>query len=153
MYDKWIAVISDTHDLLRPAVAAKLDGCDAILHGGDISNPEILEELKKIAPVYAVRGNADEKWGSELPVVLDTEIFGIKVCMAHKKKDLPVDLSDFDVVVTGHTHKYAEKWEKDTLFLNPGSCGPRKEGQAVTMAVLHLSGGEVIAERIGLENE
>ena len=153
MDDKWFAVISDTHDLLREEVLEKLNGCDAILHGGDISSPEILETLRKIAPVYAVRGNADETWGADLPSVLDTELYGLKICIAHKKKDLPADLTGFDLVITGHTHKYEEKRKGHTLFLNPGSCGPRKPGQPVTMAVLIISGRDIISERIDLPNK
>lgn len=152
--DKYIiAVISDTHDLLREGVLEKLNGCEAILHGGDISSPEILETLRKIAPVYAVRGNADETWGADLPSVLDTELYGLKICIAHKKKDLPADLARFDLVITGHTHKYEEKRKGHTLFLNPGSCGPRKPGQPVTMAILHISGRDIISERIDLPNK
>ena len=151
--DKYVfAIISDTHDLLREEVLEKLNGCDAILHGGDISSPEILETLRRIAPVYAVRGNADESWGAELPSVLDTDLYGLKICVAHKKKDLPADLAGFDLVITGHTHKYEEKRKGNILFLNPGSCGPRKPGQPVTMAILYVNGSELIPERIDLPN-
>ena len=152
MEDRWIGVISDTHDLLRDEVIEKLNGCDAILHAGDISSPEILDELKKIACVYAVRGNADEGWGDDLPVLLETELCGLKLCMAHKKKDLPADISGYDVIITGHTHKYSETKKGDTLLLNPGSCGPRKQGQPVTMAVLHITGSDCIPEKIDLPN-
>ena len=152
MDDKRFAVISDTHDLLREEVLEKLDGCEAILHGGDISSPGILKTLRKAAPVYAVRGNADESWGTDLPTVLETEFLGLKICIAHKKKDLPADLTGFDLIITGHTHKYEETRKGHTLFLNPGSCGPRKPGQPVTMAILHTSGNELIPERIDLPN-
>ncbi len=152
MEDKKIGIISDTHDLLRDEVIEKLKECDAILHAGDISSPEILDELKKIAGVYAVRGNADEGWGDVLPVLLETELYGLKICMAHKKKDLPADLSNYDVVITGHTHKYSETKKGNVILLNPGSCGPRKQGQPVTMAVLHISGNGCIPEKIELPN-
>ena len=152
MEDKWIGVISDTHDLLRDEVIEKLKGCDAIFHAGDISSPEVLEELKKIAGVYAVKGNADESWGDDLPVLLETEFYGLKVCMAHKKRDLPADISSYDVVITGHTHKYSETKKGNVILLNPGSCGPRKQGQPVTMAVLHISDSECIPEKIELLN-
>jgi len=151
--DKYVfAIISDTHDLLREEILEKLNDCDAILHGGDISSPKILETLRRIAPVYAVRGNADESWGAELPSVLDIDLYGLKICVAHKKKDLPADLAGFDLVITGHTHKYEEKRKGNTLLLNPGSCGPRKPGQPVTMAILYVNGSELIPERIDLPN-
>ena len=152
MDDKCLAIISDTHDLLREEVLKKLNGCDAIFHGGDICSPEILDTLGKIATVYAVRGNADESRGVDLPSVLDTELYGLKICVVHKKKDLPADLAGFDLVITGHTHKYEEKHKGNTLLLNPGSCGPRKPGQPVTMAILHVNGSELIPERIDLPN-
>ena len=153
MDDKCLAIISDTHDLLREEVLKKLNGCDAIFHGGDICSPEILDTLGNIATVYAVRGNADESRGVDLPSVLDTELYGLKICVVHKKKDLPADLAGFDLVITGHTHKYEEKRKGNILFLNPGSCGPRKPGQPVTMAILHIKGSEIIPERIDLPNK
>ncbi len=153
MEDKWIGIISDTHDLLRDEVIEKLNGCDTVFHAGDISSPEVLDELKKIAGVYAVRGNADEDWGDDLPVLLETELHGLKVCMAHKKKDLPADINSYDIVITGHTHKYSEKKKGNVILLNPGSCGPRKQSQPVTMAVLHIFGNDCIPEKIDLSNK
>ena len=71
-----IALISDTHDLLRPEVASELEGVDQILHGGDVCRPEILEQLREIAPVFAVRGNCDHgEWANALPQS-DTWQFG-----------------------------------------------------------------------------
>ena len=81
-----IGIISDTHDLLRPEVLGQLKGCACILHGGDISNLEILEQLERIAPVKAVRGNNDKDWAEHLPMFLDFELGGLRVYMAHKKK-------------------------------------------------------------------
>jgi len=145
-----IGIISDTHGLLRPEVIKTLEGVDAILHGGDIDRRSVLEELLKIAPVYAVRGNADKDWAGDIPFVLDFELCGMKVCMAHKKKDLPEDLSSCDLAVYGHSHKY-EAAEKDgTLFINSGSCGPRRFRQPITMAVLTLEKGKMEVTRIDI---
>ena len=105
--DMKIAVISDTHDLLRPEVLDHLQGCGCILHGGDISSRKILEKLEEIAPVRVVRGNNDKEWAEGIPLILDFELNGLRICMAHKKKDLPKDLSPYDLVVCGHTHRYA----------------------------------------------
>lgn len=142
-----IGVISDTHDLLRLEVLKKLTGCDRILHGGDISSQKILDQLAEIAPVTVVRGNNDKDWAEHLPLFIDTETLGLHVYMTHKKKDLPADLSPYDLVIYGHSHKYEEKREGKTILLNPGSCGPRRFNQPITMAVLHLS-AEGQVERI-----
>ena len=84
-----IGIISDTHGLLRPEVLSALNGCEAILHAGDVCRQEILDELEKIAPVYVVRGNNDKEWAENIPVLLDFEIAGLRVFMTHKKTDLP----------------------------------------------------------------
>ena len=86
-----IGILSDTHGLLRPEVLLTLDGCDAILHGGDINRREIIDRLEQIAPVYAVRGNNDGEWAEYLPWSLDFTLSGLHIYMTHKKKDLPKD--------------------------------------------------------------
>ena len=138
-----VGIISDTHDLLRPEVAENLQGCDCILHGGDISSQRILDQLEQIAPVKAVRGNNDKEWAEHLPLFLGFELGGLRIYMTHKKKDLPKDLTAYDLVICGHTHQYAEVWQKPvdrhrTLLFNPGSCGPRRLLQPITMAVLRI---------------
>lgn len=148
-----IGILSDTHDLLRPEVIGCLRGCDRILHGGDISSRKILDELEKIAPVKAVRGNNDKEWAEGLPLVLDLELGGLRICMTHKKKDLPADLSPYDLVICGHTHRYESVWsetadDRRTLFLNPGSCGPRLFHQPITLAVLTVEADGFTAKRI-----
>lgn len=140
-----IGVLSDTHDLLRPEVTEALQGCDRILHAGDISSREILDRLNAIAPVKVVRGNNDKDWAEGLPSFLDFDLSGLRICMAHKKKDLPKDLAGYDLAVCGHSHQYAETWldtaeNKRTLLLNPGSCGPRRFVQPITLAILTVSG-------------
>ena len=138
-----VGIISDTHDLLRPEAAEALQGCDCILHGGDISSQRILDQLEQIAPVKAVRGNNDKEWAEHLPLFLDFELGGLRIYMTHKKKDLPKDLTAYDLVICGHTHQYAEAWQepaggKRTLLFNPGSCGPRRFVQPITMAILKI---------------
>ena len=136
-----IGIISDTHDLIRPEVAEHLQGCDCILHGGDICSQRILDQLERLAPVKAVRGNNDREWAGHLPPCLDFDLGGLRVYMTHKKKDLPRDLNAYDLVIYGHSHQYAEAWlaQADghrTLLLNPGSCGARRFHQPVTMALM-----------------
>ena len=148
-----IGVLSDTHDLLRSEVLEALQGCDAILHAGDISSRRILDRLREIAPVKAVRGNNDGEWADDLPLFLDISLGGLRICMAHKKKDLPKDLTPYDLAVCGHTHRYASVWlesegKKRTLLLNPGSCGPRRFTQPITMAILTIDADGWIAKQI-----
>ena len=141
-----IGILSDTHGLLRQEVLQALQGCDAVLHGGDINRQDIIDTLQDIAPLYVVRGNNDKEWAEELPMLLDISLFGLHICMTHKKRDLPKDLEGFDLVIYGHSHKYEEKREGSTVLLNPGSCGPRRFNQEITMAVIDVcAAGEILA--------
>lgn len=135
-----IGIISDTHGMLRPEVLENLNGCDAIVHGGDINKQDILDELGKIAPVYAVRGNNDKEWAARLAHSLSIVLYGVSFFIVHNKKEIPKELEDTQVVIYGHSHKYEEKYVDGRLFLNPGSCGPRRFTQPVTMAVLEIAG-------------
>ena len=138
------AVISDTHNLLRPTVLEQLAGCDYILHGGDICRREI-------APLYVVRGNNDRDWAEQIPYTLDFTLEGVRFFMTHKKTDIPGRIADYDVIVYGHSHRFAMEQIGGTLFLNPGSCGPRRFRQNITMAILRIENGQIIsAERIDL---
>ena len=139
-----IIILSDTHDLLRPEVLALLPGCGCILHGGDISSQKILDQLAQFAPVRVVRGNNDKEWAEGLPPYLDVEVGGLRVYMTHKKKDLPKDLTPYDLAVFGHSHQYSNTWVEHgagqrTLLLNPGSCGPRRFHQPITLALLTIA--------------
>ena len=134
-----LAVLSDTHGLLRQEVLDHLSPApDAILHGGDINNQGILDTLASIAPVYVVRGNNDKEWAADIPFFVDEMIGDIRVYMTHKKRDLPADLSPFDLIIIGHTHRYEEQRVGQTVLLNPGSCGPRRFNQAITMAMVEV---------------
>ena len=149
-----IGIVSDTHDFLRREVAASLQDCERILHCGDICSRRILDQLESIAPVKAVRGNGDGDWAGFLPETLDFGLDGLRICMAHKKKDLPKDLNAYDLAICGHTHQYASEWldrpghRRRTLLLNPGSCGPGRFFHPVTMAVLRTDGDGFSVERI-----
>ena len=151
-----IGIISDTHNLLRPEVLDYLQGCDAILHGGDISSQSILDQLEQIALVKVVRGNNDKEWADHLPLFLDFELGCLRFYMTHKKKDLPKNLSAYDLVIYGHSHQYSEIWlpvtagGKRTLLLNPGSCGPRRFVQPITMAIMTIDEDGWIVKRIDI---
>ena len=143
-------IISDTHGLLRPEVIQVLEGCEAILHGGDINKREIIDQLEEIAPVYVVRGNNDKDWAEHIPMFLDFELAGLRIYMTHRKKDLPADLSGYDLVVFGHSHKYEEGRSGNTILLNPGSCGPRRFHQAITLATAEVTNGTIAVTRIDI---
>ena len=151
-----IGIISDTHDLLRSEVLESLQGCSCILHGGDISSRKILDRLEKIAPVKVVRGNNDKDWAQNIPAFLDFDLEGLRVCMTHQKKHLPRDLSGYDLAIFGHTHQYVSDWldhpesKRRTLLLNPGSCGPRRFHQPITLAILETEGQEIRVTRVDI---
>lgn len=145
-----IAVISDTHNLLRAEVKAYMKDCDAILHAGDICRPDIYEELAALGkPLYAVRGNNDGKWAAEkgVPGCLDIELGGWRIFMVHDHRDIPTEITENGigqgVVVFGHSHKYEMSRKGQTVFLNPGSCGPVRFRLAVTMAIVEIGAAEV----------
>lgn len=145
-----IAVMSDTHGLLRPEAIEIVKSCDVILHGGDIDTPEILEKLSAYAQLYVVRGNNDGEWAESLPLSLHFALDGIRFFMVHDKNDIPKDLSATDVVVFGHSHQYYEEIKNGCLWLNPGSCGKRRFRLGVTMAVLEIEDKRLDVQRIEL---
>jgi len=139
---KTIGLISDTHGLLRPQALRALEGSDLIVHAGDVGDPEILETLKTIAPVFAVRGNVDtEPWALSLPETEIIETDPVTIYVLHNVHALDLDpfAAGFHVIVTGHTHKPARTEHGGVLFLNPGSAGPRRFNLPVTVARLDVS--------------
>lgn len=143
-----LVILSDTHGLLRPEVLECLKDADVILHGGDIHRPEIVDQLRQYAPLYVVRGNNDKAWAEEIPHDLTVTLEGLTFCMVHNKRELPADLSGVDVVVFGHTHKYVQEEKEGWLWLNPGSCGPRRFHQEITLMTAQLSEGKIQVEKI-----
>lgn len=147
-----IAIISDTHGLLRPEVVEEIKSCEAVFHGGDMDCPEILEQLKCLRPTYAVRGNADRDWAAEVPETLETQVHGFQIFMIHNRKLIQKDLTEFDIVIYGHSHEYKEEQKGRTRYLNPGSCGRRRFSLPVTMMILTLypEAHEISVEKIDL---
>ena len=122
-----IGLISDTHGLLRPQALTAMQGCDAIVHAGDVGKPEILDALRAIAPLHAIRGNIDTApWAQALPDVLDVEIAGVRLHVLHDLKTLAREPTGVDVVVSGHSHKPLLRTRDGVLYINPGSAGPRR---------------------------
>jgi putative phosphoesterase len=136
-----IAIISDTHGLLRPEALAAIQGVDLILHAGDIGSAEILSELAQIAPVHAVRGNndLDLPWAKDLPDHLTLDLNGWQTLLIHDIADVPALLdSHTRLIITGHSHKPLIEWRGERLYLNPGSAGRRRFKLPVTLALLDL---------------
>ena len=148
---KKVGIISDTHGLLRKEVQNILKSCDCILHAGDIDKPEILDQLRLMGSVYVVRGNNDGYWAEKLSKTLRFKIEDVEFFMTHNKKDVSWDLGSTQIVITGHTHKYAEEKRNGRLWLNPGSCGRSRFGGEVTMAVMEIDKEKYQVEKIVLE--
>lgn len=121
-----LIILSDTHGLLRSAVLELLQTADAIFHAGGINSQAVVDKLTSFAPLYVVRGNNDTDWAASIPHDLTVALEGVRFYMVHNKKDVPADLTRANVVVFGHSHKYSEERRGDVLWLNPGSCGPRR---------------------------
>ena len=143
-----LAILSDTHGLLRPEVAEHLKTADAILHGGDVNKPGIVDQLERYAPLYVVRGNNDKEWAEQIPHDLTITLGGVTFYMVHNKKEVPADLTGIDAVVFGHSHKYLLEEKDGVLWLNPGSCGPRRFHQEITMMMAEVENGTLQVEKI-----
>ena len=149
-----IGVVSDTHGLLRPAALKALQGAEHILHAGDVGDPDILDALRAIAPVTAIRGNIDEGGPcNHLPPTELVELGGRSIYMLHdvKKLDLNPEAAGIAAVVFGHSHKPLVESRRDVLFLNPGSAGPRRFELPVTLAWLKIDANDVGARIVYLD--
>jgi len=137
-----IGLISDTHGLLRQEAVEALRGSELILHAGDVGKSEILESLKQIAPVIAVRGNVDTAaWANALPETVVVEESSFSIYMLHnlRQLDLKPAAAGFRIVISGHTHKPLHEERDGVLYINPGSAGPRRFDLPVTVARLNLA--------------
>ncbi|EYB67369.1 hypothetical protein DEIPH_ctg044orf0099 [Deinococcus phoenicis] len=148
-------VISDTHGLLRPEVLALAREAGAVLHAGDVGQPEVLTALGAAtpAPVYAIRGNVDRTPPlSGLPETLLLELGGVWVYLLHDLHalDLSPEAAGIGVVISGHTHAPRLEQRGGVTFLNPGSVGPRRFRLPVACAWLHLHEGQVQAQPVTL---
>ena len=148
-----IAILSDTHGLLRPEVLEHLKDADAILHGGDINKQSIVDQLRQYAPLYVVRGNNDKEWAQAIPHHLTVTLGGVRFYMVHNQKEIPAELSGADVVVFGHSHKYVQEERNGLLWLNPGSCGPRRFHPEITMMTAQVSHGQIQVEKIVIPHQ
>jgi len=150
-----IGVISDTHGLLRPQAVAALRGSVLIVHAGDVGSPDILDELRRIAPVVAVRGNVDKgAWAKQLPETEVVQIDDVYIYVLHILDDLDLDppTAGFHAVISGHTHQAKMETKDGVLYFNPGSAGPRRFILPISIGRLIVSEGKVTGEIIYLEH-
>ena len=148
-----VGIISDTHGLLRPEAVSALTGCDLILHAGDVGSAEVLEGLRAVAPVHAVRGNVDRgDWADILPESAVVAVRGMHFYLVHNIADLDLDpaASGFAAVVTGHSHQPQVKSKAGVVYINPGSAGPRRFRLPVCLARAVLRGDDIRAEIVTL---
>jgi len=149
-----IGVISDTHSLLRPEAIAALRGSDRVLHAGDVGDPGILDRLRELAPVTAVRGNVDRgPWAAALPETELVEIEGLSIYLIHDlgQLDLKPEAAGIRVVIYGHSHQPKIEEKNGVLFFNPGSAGPRRFHLPMSLGVLEINVGKIQARLINLE--
>jgi hypothetical protein len=141
-----VGVISDTHGLVRPQALAALAGVDAIIHAGDVGAPEVLEALRRIAPVTAVRGNNDRApWADALPETAVLDVGAAHLYVLHDRQELAIDPAAEGVraVISGHSHRPRIETRDGVLFVNPGSAGPRRFSLPIATARLRIEGGAV----------
>lgn len=146
-------MISDTHGLLRPEALRALRGADVIVHAGDVGGADVLEALRRLAPVTAVRGNNDHgAWARALRERETLDVAGARLHVLHDVKALAVDprARGIDVVIAGHSHRPSIARRDGVLFLNPGSAGPRRFTLPVTVAMLAARAGRVRARIVAL---
>lgn len=150
-----IGLISDTHGLVRPRAAELLAGVDAIVHAGDIGKREVLDELERIAPTYAIRGNVDrDRWAHSLPDLLRLELGRWVVQVVHDVNTFAGDAAaaGVSVVVSGHSHQPSMRESNGVWWVNPGSAGPRRFKLPVAIGRLHLGAhGSIEPEIIELQ--
>jgi len=149
-----LGLISDTHGLLRREAVEALRGSELIIHAGDVGDAKILEELRKLAPVVAVRGNVDtQEWAGTLPLTTVAEAGAVLIYVLHDVNALDLDpaAAGFHLVVSGHSHKPGKIERDGVLYVNPGSAGPRRFQLPVSVARLNLAQKPWNLEFVGLE--
>jgi putative phosphoesterase len=149
-----IGVISDTHGLLRPQVAETFADVDLILHAGDVGGPDILSDLQAVAPLIAVRGNMDYgSWAEILPVVQSIQVGNHHILLVHDVGwiDRDIDLTNYQAVITGHTHRPLIELQNQLLYFNPGSAGHRRRHYPISVGKLLVRNGQLVPNLIELE--
>jgi uncharacterized protein len=149
-----VGLISDTHGFLRSEALRPLQGCELIVHAGDIGEEAVLERLRSVAPVTAVRGNIDKgAWAQKLPKTAALEIDHVGVYVIHDINELDVvpEAAGFKVVVSGHSHHPSIQERNGVLFVNPGSAGPRRFNLPVSLALMYVEDRSVEVQLVTLD--
>lgn len=149
----FLGILSDTHHLLRAEVLPALAGVDHILHAGDVGDPAILDALRTIAPVTAIRGNIDTRGPcAQLPATEAIELDGRLFYLIHSAHDLDLNpaAAGIAAVISGHSHQPSITTHNGVLYLNPGSCGPRRLSLPVSLALLELGPGTMKPRLVNL---
>jgi uncharacterized protein len=149
-----VGLVSDTHGLVDPKLPALFAGCDLVLHAGDVVKPEILDVLGAVAPVTAVRGNNDRGPAfARLPPLALVPLGALTALVVHDLNAprrpqaparAPLQRQDPELVIHGHSHRPGTRLENGTLYVNPGSAGPRRFSLPRTAAVLSVRGRAVL---------
>jgi len=148
-----IGLISDTHGLVREDALAALDGCQRIIHAGDVDTPDVLEKLRRLAPVTVVRGNNDRgAWADLIPLMDVVEFGAVSIYVRHDQAELDIDpvAAGFRVMIFGHSHRPMVETRDRVLLVNPGSAGPRRFKLPVAVGELMIAGNRVDARIIPL---
>lgn len=151
---KIVGVISDTHGLLRPQVKSIFNGCDQILHAGDVGDEQVLEDLAQIAPVTAVRGNMDHgSWSNRLSRIEMVATEGVFFYILHDlyHLDLEPTTAGIHVVVSGHTHRPDIRKKAGVIYLNPGSAGYRRSNNPVCVAMVEVKHGTAVPRIVEID--
>lgn len=148
-----VGIISDTHGLVRPEAIAALVGSDLIIHAGDLGKPEVIDQLRGVAPTFAVRGNIDKQpWAASLPTTEGVEVGETLFWVLHEIALLDLDpaAAGFAAVVFGHSHQPSIEARNGVLYINPGSAGPRRFKLPVTIVRARVSGRAIRPEIVEL---
>jgi hypothetical protein len=146
-----VGLVSDTHGLLRPEARAFAGGCDYVIHGGDIGSAAILEQLSAMAPLIAVKGNNDrQSWAAHLPETEMIRVGGVFIYVIHDISQLDIEphAAGVQVIVSGHSHKPLIEQRDGILYINPGSCGPRRFKLPISVAEILVDGTKVKARTL-----
>ncbi|HEY2781774.1 MAG TPA: metallophosphoesterase family protein [Steroidobacteraceae bacterium] len=148
-----VGIVSDTHGLLRPEAKIFAGACDYIIHGGDIGSQSILDQLSALAPLVAVKGNNDrQSWAAHLPETEMIRVGGVFVYIIHDISQLDIDLpaAGVQIVVSGHSHKPLIERRDGVLYINPGSCGPKRFTLPISVGEMIVEGTKVRARTVEL---
>lgn len=154
---KRIDVLSDTHGHLPHYVIDSLEGCDLIVHAGDITSDEDFYTLKAIAPLKMCLGNNDwpGQYGPEVTRLVRFDYEGLSFCVTHYREKLTTER--FDVGVFGHTHvphcsymhvSLCRHLPHGSLIINPGSPTFPRSDKGPTMGRIMVEDGKILSAEI-----